>query len=131
MGGVELSDELHEVKADVKALLAQGAETKALLETHIRANDADHGRMQAEIERLRDNDREHYEQQNELEKAIDSKTTAVRIDLSKEINTLKLAPGEQAQKTNRKVMEIVGALILGAVFSAVMFWLQNGAPSPP
>lgn len=136
MGDVDLS-ELHEVKEDVKSLLAQTASTNTLLREHIKSNDEAHTRIQTEIDRNRESIRDIYEKRVIDKQESSSAITAVRRDLEKqvdlvgnEVTNMKLAPGERAQQVARDVGKYILTLIIGAAFSALIFWLQSGGPSP-
>lgn len=148
-GGFPL-DELRQFKDDLKKDIDDKLDSfKSILDTGIKSifdlfsqytktNDRDHQDLKDELIHLRSNDRDLYEKLTAASEKTDEKITSVRLDLEhnisgnkKEIDKLKLKPGENASKLLSKVGGYIIVLLVGMGIVAI-FWAvsQGNIPLP-
>ena len=114
------------VTTEIKALTT-------IIETHMKTNETEHSTIRAEMSHFRKIDDDIYNKIDAIKDSTDNKVTAVRLDLqakidsnAKGIELNKNAPGIRAQKLISTIANGIIMLLLGASFTALIFWLSSG-----
>lgn len=116
------------VSIEIKAL-------STIIENHMKSNETEHTNLRNEISHHRKIYDELFSKIDVLKESNENKITAVRLALedkinsnNKEIAVIRAEPALKAQKLMSTLLKTIIVLLVGASFTALLFWIQNGAP---
>lgn len=129
-----------------KAISAEIAGLKDVVQVYMNSNDSEHKALRKEIENFRLNDKEIFRSISDVIKETDKKVTSVRLGLQEKIESnsselharidetnkvveeVKAAPAKKAQQLLSEIGKYILILVVGAAFTALIFWIKSGAP---